>query len=99
MATYTIELTDDEYQILSYYHNPEHWVTNLFLHRANVAIEEMFKEEIQEAVKTGKSVPANREEAIMKSTLPALADKEVALALADAELTAPATPVPPTPAG
>lgn len=77
MATYTIELTDEEYSILSYYHDPEHWVTGLFQHRANVAVEEMFKEEIQEALKTGKSVPADRSAAILASTLPALADKEI----------------------
>ena len=77
MATYTIELTDEEYQILSYYHDPEAWVTGLFQHRANVAVEEMFKEEIQDALKTGKTVPADRDAAILVSTLPALKDREI----------------------
>lgn len=74
MTKYTVELTDDEYKILSYYHNPEHWVSTLFKHRARVAIEEMFKEEIQLAVATGKIVPANKEEAILASELPAMVD-------------------------
>jgi len=77
MATYTIELTDEEYTILSYYHDPEHWVSGLFVHRANVAVEEMFKEEIQDALKTGKTVPADRDAAILASVLPALKDKEI----------------------
>ena len=77
MATYTIELTDEEYSILSYYHTPEVWVSGLFLHRANVAVEEMFKEEIQSALKTGKTVPADRDAAVLASTLPALKDREV----------------------
>ncbi len=71
---YTVELTDDQYKIFSYYHNPEHWVNTLFKHRARVAIEEMFKEEIQLATATGKSVPANKEEAILASDLPAMSD-------------------------
>ena len=77
MATYTVELTDEEYTILSYYHTPEFWVTGLFTHRANVAVEEMFKEEIQDALKTGKTVPADRNAAILASTLPSLADRPV----------------------
>jgi hypothetical protein len=77
MATYTIELTDEEYQILSYYHTPEVWVTGLFQHRANVAVEEMFKEEIQAALTSGKSVPADRDAAVLASTLPALKDKVI----------------------
>ena len=75
MTTYTVELTDEEYSILSYYHNPEFWVTGLFQHRANVAVEEMFKEEIQSALTTGKTVPADRDAAILASTLPALKDR------------------------
>jgi hypothetical protein len=77
MATYTVELTDEEYSILSYYHTPELWVTGLFTHRANVAVEEMFKEEIQSALTTGKTVPADRDAAILASTLPALKDRAV----------------------
>ena len=77
MATYTVELTDEEYTILSYYHTPEFWVTGLFTHRANVAVEEMFKEEIQDALRTGKTVPADRDAAVLASTLPALKDKEI----------------------
>ena len=75
MATYTIELSDEEYQILSYYHTPEFWVTGLSQHRANVAVEELFKEEIQSALTSGKSVPADRDAAILASTLPAMKDK------------------------
>jgi len=77
MATYTIELTDEEYRILSYYHDPEHWVNGLFQHRANVAVEEMFKEEIQQALQSGKTVPADRDAAVLASTLPALKDREM----------------------
>ena len=84
MATYKVNLTEQEYKILSYYHDPEYWVTGLFKHRARVAIEEMFKEELQIAVQTGKSVPADKEAAILSSTQPAMADREVPSGPADA---------------
>jgi hypothetical protein len=98
MITYTIELTDEEYTILSYYHNPELWVEGLFTHRANVAIEEMFKAEIQQALSTNKSVPADRDQAILQSTLTLLANQVMPTAPEGTPDRTP-EPVPPTPRG
>lgn len=67
MPSYTVELTDEQVALFSAYNNPENWIRTVMTHRANEAMKELFKVEIEKAKLKGVTIPANIEQAVLNS--------------------------------
>lgn len=76
----TITLTDAEYKALSFVAvDPQDWVQNAASVRALAAMDEIFQAEIANALNNPKvkTIPANREQVVLNSTLPLAAERLV----------------------
>jgi hypothetical protein len=67
MPKYTIELDEIQHKIFNHFHNPQDWAETLFVNRANVAMQELFRVELTKAKLNGKLVPADIEQAVLNS--------------------------------
>jgi hypothetical protein len=76
---YTITLTDAEDKALNYVAmSGQEWINNVVHERCRVAIEEMFKDEVERAISNGETISGSKDEVILKSPLKSLAEKQEA---------------------
>jgi hypothetical protein len=82
MPTYTITLDDDETKVFNHFHDPQNWAETLFVNRANVAMQELFRVELTKAKLNGKLVPADMEQAVLNSDEQSIAERNAEAAIA-----------------
>jgi len=78
-ATYTITLTDEEERLFRLYNDPQHWIETVFYHRANEAMKELYKLEIDKAKAGGASIPASVEDGVIASDEESMAARTQAM--------------------
>jgi hypothetical protein len=77
---YTVTLTEAENKALSYVaYDPKDWIQNAVSVRANIAMEEIFQEEVARmlADSTITEIPADRETVVLQANIISAKDREI----------------------
>jgi hypothetical protein len=90
MNTFTVTLTDAELKALTHVaYDPQEWIDNAIKARCKIAMEEIFKSEVQRMVNDPEttSIPADREAVVLAAdikTAKEIHDEQVALPVSGA---------------